>query len=318
MKLCAACNQDLPKDKFSKKQWKLGAECQRRCTSCVRGNREVQLAPPLDNNNESANNNDGIFSSLESMSLNDDEMILASDEELFKQPPSREDCPICFMMMPSLETGSKYMHCCGKKICSGCILANARIDLDKQLCPFCRIPNSDSDQELVKRNKKRMKLNDADAYYNLGCKYRNGVKGLPQDISKALELWHRAGELGSTMAYNNIGNAYYNGNDVERDVKKARYYFEIAAMAGDVDARFNLGLSEKDVGNVGRALKHFMISARSGDDDSLKQIKQLFTAGHATKEDYTNALLAYQSYLDEIRSEQRNQAAEYSDRYKYY
>ena len=67
-----------------------------------------------------------------------------------------------------------------------------------------------------------------------------------------------------------------------------------------------------------RALKHFMISARSGDDDSLKQIKQLFTAGHATKEDYTNALQVYQAYLDEIRSDQRDKAAAFDVDYKYY
>jgi len=31
------------------------------------------------------------------------------DEKLFKQPPPQEeDCPICFLRMPSLHTGSQY------------------------------------------------------------------------------------------------------------------------------------------------------------------------------------------------------------------
>jgi len=100
MKLCAACHQDLPKDKYSKKQWKLGAQSQRRCTSCVRDNREVVQPPPaiID---DSGNNNTGIVRLLDSMSI-------VSDEELFKQPPQKEDCPICFLQMPSLETGYKY------------------------------------------------------------------------------------------------------------------------------------------------------------------------------------------------------------------
>ena len=44
-------------------------------------------------------------------------------EALFKQPPINEDCPICFLRLPSMDTGWKYMSCCGKIICSGCIHA---------------------------------------------------------------------------------------------------------------------------------------------------------------------------------------------------
>ena len=32
------------------------------------------------------------------------------DEELFKQPPPKEDCPICFLRIPTLHTGYKYHH----------------------------------------------------------------------------------------------------------------------------------------------------------------------------------------------------------------
>ena len=45
------------------------------------------------------------------------------DEQLFKQPPQKEDCPICMIPLPSLDTGSRYKACCGKFICSGCIHA---------------------------------------------------------------------------------------------------------------------------------------------------------------------------------------------------
>ena len=41
MKVCAACNQDLPKDGFSKKQWQLKGD--RRCKKCTAENREVSL-----------------------------------------------------------------------------------------------------------------------------------------------------------------------------------------------------------------------------------------------------------------------------------
>ena len=121
------------------------------------------------------------------------------------------------------------------------------------------------------------------------------------------------------MLMHNIGCAYDNGDGVERDTKKANHYFELAAMWGDEFARHNLGNAEWRAGNWDRALKHFMIAAGDGYSDSVKMTQQLYTNGHATKDDYTNALLAYQKYLDEVRSEQRDKAAAFSAiDYKYY
>ena len=60
-----------------------------------------------------------------------------------------------------------------------------------------------------------------------------------------------------------------------------------------------------------------MIAVGSGDNDSLKMIQQLYTTGHATKDDYAKALQAYQAYLDEIKSDDRDKAAAYSEKYKY-
>ena len=53
--------------------------------------------------------------------LRDEELRFAAekhDEELFKQPPPKEDCPICLITLPSFHTGVKYVSCCGKVICS--------------------------------------------------------------------------------------------------------------------------------------------------------------------------------------------------------
>ena len=141
---------------------------------------------------------------------------------------------------------------------------------------------------------------------------------MPQDYEKALELWHRAGELGYAKAYNNIGNAYFHGSGVERDVRKATHYGELGAVGGDTTARHNLGIVESNVDNMNRALKHYMIAVGSGYNDSLKYIKQLYMRGHATRDDYAKALRAYQAYLEEIKSDQRDKAAAFSDEYKYY
>ena len=102
--------------------------------------------------------------------------------------------------------------------------------------------------------------------------------------------------------------AHENGDGVKVDKKKAMYFYELSAMGGDVNARHNLGMNEEGAGNTERALKHYIIAARGGISDSLKQIRQLYSDGHATKEAYTVALKAYQEYIVEIKSSQRDEA----------
>jgi len=121
MKVCAACHEDLPKESYSKKQWKLD-QYQRRCKVCVTNNQEVQLQQPPSNNDTNTTNTNGIVKLLDTMYLEDVGKI--SDEELFKQPPPEEDCPICFLLLPTFNSGRKYYTCCGKRIC-GCVYAVA-------------------------------------------------------------------------------------------------------------------------------------------------------------------------------------------------
>ena len=67
-----------------------------------------------------------------------------------------------------------------------------------------------------------------------------------------------------------------------------------------------------------RAVKHYMIAAGYGDNDSLDAIRQMYHGWYyATKDDYAKALQVYQANLIEIKSAQRNEAAAYSDNYKY-
>ena len=66
-----------------------------------------------------------------------------------------------------------------------------------------------------------------------------------------------------------------------------------------------------------RAKKHHMIAVGDGGTDSLISIRD-FKNGHATKEDYTAALQAYQEYLNEVKSVQRDEAAVAGAEYRYY
>ena len=89
-------------------------------------------------------------------------------------------------------------------------------------------------------------------------------------------------------------------------------------MRGVAEARHNLGSVEYDYGNIDKALRHFMIAVKGGSNDTLESIQDMFKGGHVTKDDYSKALRAFQAYVGEIKSQQRDEAAAFSDRYKYY
>ena len=199
----------------------------------------------------------------------------------------------------------------------GCIYAVQEKDTVGGLCSFCRTPAPPSNVEVIERFQKRIdRHNDAYAIDLLGTFYDRGyVKH--QNHAKALELWHRAGELGDSSAYYRIACAYSMGRGVDVDMNKAIHYWKLCAMGGSILARHNLGVFEKRDGNHHRALKHWMIAAEGGDHACVKKIQGHYREGHATKGDYQIALRAYQSFVDEIRSNQRDEAAAADDGYKY-
>ena len=129
------------------------------------------------------------------------------------------------------------------------------------------------------------------------------------DLGKAVELWEKAVELGSDLAHYYLGVAYMNGYGVEKDDKTALYHYRLAAISGNLTARFNLGLSANKSNKVGLAIKHWAIGAEGGHDDSLSAIKKCYEQGHVDKEVFAKALRAHKLVSDEMNSEERVAAA---------
>ena len=82
------------------------------------------------------------------------------DEQLFKDHPPREDCPICMLPLPADSNQTTFHSCCGKLICNGCQHA---IEERKggDLCAFCRTPNPESNEKEVERTRKQMEKGNA-------------------------------------------------------------------------------------------------------------------------------------------------------------
>jgi hypothetical protein len=232
------------------------------------------------------------------------------DEALFRQPPKGDDCPICFLLLPSMGSGQNFNACCGKTVCIGCNYEHNLQGSGSPSCPFCRAAKP-TGKEYVKRLEKRADANDSVAISQLGSLYFIGDERLSitKDMDKGLKLLHRAAELGCTEVYSNLGAIYYKGDGVNKDKAKAKQYYEKGAMAGCTTSRLHLGIFEMEASSFDRAIKHLLIAASGGENAAVDVIKQLMAPGIATRDHYAQALRGYLSCLDEIRSPQRDRGA---------
>ena len=204
-----------------------------------------------------------------------------NDELLFKDPPPKEDCPICMLPMPHhssmCDVYKTYMPCCGKLICDGCVAASVEEITKGNMepnCAFCRVVLPTNTEESMKRLRRRIEMNDKLALRTLGCAYQKGIRGVPRDIDRALKLLNKAAELGSVEAHFDLANLFWDGDDgrIQKDTNKAVYHYKLAAIGWNEHARLILGAISVDKGNIRTAMKHYMIAAKAGHASPLKQI----------------------------------------------
>ena len=199
-----------------------------------------------------------------------------------------------------------YYPCCGKNICRGCensFRESGNGNIGK--CPFC---NSDragkTNQDIGEDITKRVEANDAFSICLLAHCYSHGLNDFQQDRTQALELYARAAKLGCSEAHSYLGLHYYEGGNM----KKAKFHFEAAAMAGNEVARYNIGCLEYDSGNVERALKHWMIAASAGYHKAMHNLKISFEKGEVSRESIDSTLAAYNNSCVDMRSKARDAA----------
>ena len=173
-----------------------------------------------------------------------------------------------------------------------------------QRCAYCRELVPKTDQEEEKNVTKRAKANDPVAIAELGN--RRDREG---DYEGAFDYWTKAAGLGNMNARYNLSCMYQKGDGVEKDPKKVVYHLEEAAIGGHPSARYNLGLQEMENRRIYRAMKHFIIAAKQGENDSLRAVKTYFAHGFVSKEDYEATVREHQAAVDATKSQPRDAAA---------
>jgi tetratricopeptide (TPR) repeat protein len=232
------------------------------------------------------------------------------DDDLFTLPEKScfGDCPICCLPLPLDMNKSTMMSCCSKLLCMGCHYANQMRENEaglQQRCAYCREPFPKSKEEGEKKRMERIKKNDPAALTEMG-KIRQGEG----DYGTALKYYTKAAQLGDADAHHNLSVMYREGHGVEKDLKKYTFHMEEASIGGHPYARHNLGVHEWNSGRYERARKHFIIATNLECEPSLNNLRRFYAKGHASKEDYTDALRAYQAAVNATKSSDREKAEE--------
>ena len=146
-------------------------------------------------------------------------------------------------------------------------------------CPFCRKPVPNTEREMNERRKIRSKANDPAAICFAGLEHLE--KG---NKNRAFEYFTKAAELGDVEAHYQLSNMYQLGLGVRKDGRKSLHYLEEAAIGGHPEARNNLGVYEWSNGNFERAARHWIIAARHGYNESMKQLMKIFKLSRSGNE----------------------------------
>ena len=160
--------------------------------------------------------------------------------------------------------------------------------------------------EADKQTMKRIKANDPVALHQEGL-----VQDEKGEYGSAFKYYTRAAELGHVEAHHHLSLLYHNGQGVEEDRGQKKHHLEEAAIGGHPNARYNLGVVELYRGNIERAVKHWIISASLGDDQSIKLLMEYFKEGIVDKDELAATLRAHQAAADATKSPQREAAEEY-------
>eukprot|EP00984_Skeletonema_dohrnii_P008158 scaffold2992_cov83-Skeletonema_dohrnii-CCMP3373.AAC.7 len=212
-------------------------------------------------------------------------------EILFRQPESSHlgDCPICFLPHP-VNKNYVVKSCCSKIICGGCNYANGLPNCEK-MCPFCRKPSPHNKEEVRRRLTKRVTASDPVALNCMGA-----IHYFEGDYCTAFKLLTKAAEfeLGNAEAHYQLFILYQRGEGVEKDERKKIYHLEEAAWTN---------------GRFDRAVKHLIIAAHLGWDDSIKKLRTSYVDGLVSKEEFAMAIRAHHAAVSATKSPQREAAA---------
>ena len=269
--------------------------------------------------------------------------VVAAELAAAESRCGREECPICFHVLPPLVE-IVYQTCCGRKICSGCIIGRDRAELKEagkiidgvtpedtqfirihqhwsNVCPFCRHTGAETDEEQIQflydRIQKRHDRDYTTALNQLGVVHSRGRYGLPQNIEKAEEFFQEAYDLDDPDAANYLYRLYLRHHPDQKE--KQMEFLRRGEALGDLIciqmlAALALSAALPNLPKNGKEVARLLMKAVSlGGNDINKDMLMIFYRHEfLSKKDLATTLRAHQATIDEIKTVQR----EFAKRYK--
>ena len=148
-------------------------------------------------------------------------------------------------------------------------------------------------QDKIDEYLQRANMGDAEAQYSLGVFYEEG-NGVERDYVKARYWYKRAAENGNIKAQTAIGFIYEKGNGVEKNYAEAIYWYKKAAEQGDVKIQTYLGclyyMGQGIDKDYSQAALWFKKAAEQGDAFAQCQFGIMYMNGEGVKKDYAQAV----------------------------
>ena len=255
---------------------------------------------------------------------------------------TREECPICFHVLPQQIDQIEYKLCCGRTICLGCIVGRERAELketgmiiegvtpeEKQfilirlfwsnLCPFCRQPGPKNDEEQLQLIYDRIEIRDdrdfTIALTKLGYFYENGECGLPQNLTKAVELYKKAYDLGDPDAAWNLYHVYHHHYPDQKEEQME--FLRRGETLGNLECIEILrGLAIRAAGSNSMVPENYkevirLVTKAASLGGNTRNLMIAYKKKHISKDYFATILRAHQAANDEMKTIQRGFAMRY-------
>ena len=214
---CMECGTKLPKNKYCPECGAELPETARFCFSCG-AKLEAEKSNMSVKDNVFGGNVTGSFNTTNNINNTNISNTINNTYVTHNESTDVVECAVCKKL---LSKGMGVAYKC--KICGG-FFCSEHIDTAHNACFSCL------QKEALEREERAQK------YYEAGlAEYDAG------NYTAALELYGKGAELGSALAYHAIGNCYYDGVGVKRNLEKSAEYYGYAAELGLAKSQFNLG-----------------------------------------------------------------------------
>ena len=133
------------------------------------------------------------------------------------------------------------------------------------------------------------------------------------NLKVAFELFKRAADLGDGDSMNNVAIFYENGIGLEKNIRKAIFWYENAFPLIGAVAANNLASLYKNLGESGKAVVWYHKAIELGDGDAMVELGEMYLYGEGVSRSCDEAAALFVGAIEstDITDESKGRASEH-------